>query len=130
MFSKIFPPKWAWKMPIYLRPLEHQVAAIESLRKRIDVPHDQFYMYIMGHQKITKKSVRHMHQMVKATEPEESVQTLLAHVLLERAYRRAMAGATTFGIDFSSSHEEMEEQARHITSPFGSIGELATWIIQ
>jgi len=55
---------------------------------------------------------------------------LLAHVLLERASRRAMAGVATFGIDFGSSPEGLEEQALRITSSFGSIGELAAWINQ
>jgi hypothetical protein len=130
MASKIFQPKWARKMPIHLRPSAYQVATIESLRKRLDVPHDEFHIYIMGHPKITEKSLRHMYQMAKAMEPGELEQTRLAHVLLERATHRAMAGVTTFGIDFDSSTEGFEEQALRITSPFRSIGELAAWISQ
>ena len=130
MFSKIFQPKWVRKMPMHLRPSERQAAAIESLRKRIDVPHDEFYMYIMGHPKITEKSLTHMYQIAKATEPGQSEQTLLSQILLDRVHRRAMAGVDTLGIDFGSSPEGLQEQVLRITSSFGSIGELAAWINQ
>ena len=130
MFSKLFQPKWARKMPHHLSLSANQIASIEALRKHIDVPHDEFYMYMMGHPKITEKSLSYRYQLNKAAEPLASNETLLAHVLLERATHHAMAGLTTFGIDFGSSPEDLEEQGLRIASSFGNIAELAAWIVQ
>jgi hypothetical protein len=120
-------PQWARNMPSYLNLSPDQIVRLETLRRQIDVPHEEFFLHIMSHPKMMERSIRHNYNEIKARQPNQSEQRLLSEVLLFYATVRAAAGVTTAGIDFNSG--QAEPQAFLIVSSFKSVDDLVAWIV-